>query len=135
MHLFKAKLSRLIGLITIATTACQSDAQARLAPAAMAEVSASATACHKADAMWNEKILPSRYAQLPPLTRPGMIDLFTLMQSSYSEQALTSHGDELAPGRQKLVHAFGAEGRMQLVVNPAAMPVNPTPTHRSPDWR
>ena len=121
MQFFKTKIRcRLIGLIAIAATGCQSVAP--ITPAPMLPISAapSGTACQKADAMWYDKILPSRYAQLPPLTSPGMVDLLKLMTGSFSERALTSHGDELELGRHKLIHAFGAEARMHLVVSPKA---------------
>ena len=123
MKLFKTRTSsRLIGLIAIAATGtgCQSAAQI---PHTSVSTSAipSGTACQKADAMWREKILPSRYAQLPPLTSPGIAGLIKLMTNRFSVKALTSNGDELEPGRRKLIHAFGAEARMRLVVSPKAM--------------
>ncbi len=68
------------------------------------------SACQKADSMWNVRIVPSRYEQLPPLTSPGVFDLFKLLTSSFSVKALTSEGDELEYGRHKLIHAFGAGG-------------------------
>lgn len=123
MQFFKTKMpSRLVGLIAIAATGCQSEALIPIAPAAPIQAISSGTACQKADAMWNDKILPSRYAQLPPLTSPGMMGLLKLMTGSFSEQALTSHGDELEPGRHKIIHAFGAEARMHFVVSPKARP-------------
>lgn len=121
MKLFKTKMSsRLIGLIAIAVTGCQSAAQI---PHASVPTNAipSGTACQKADAMWHDKILPSRYAQLPPLTSPGIVGLLKLMTDRFSVKALTSTGDELEPGRRKLIHAFGAEARMRLVVSAKAM--------------
>lgn len=121
MKLFKTKTSsRLIGLIAIAVTGCQSAAQI---PHASVPTNAipSGTACQKADAMWHDKILPSRYAQLPPLTSPGIVGLLKLMTDRFSVKALTSTGDELEPGRRKLIHAFGAEARMRLVVSAKAM--------------
>ncbi|WP_417066637.1 hypothetical protein [Niveibacterium terrae] len=82
--------------------------------------SAALSACAKADFIWNERILPSRYAQLPPLTTPGLHDLLALLSSHYSVKALSHEGDEMEPGRRKLVHAFGAEARLKLVVDPAS---------------
>lgn len=121
MQFFKKKLCRrLVGLIAIATTGCQSNAPILIAPAVPIRAISLGTACQKADAMWHDKILPSRYAQLPPLTSPGVIGLVKLMTGSFSEKALTSHGDELEPGRHKLIHAFGAEARMHFVVSPKA---------------
>jgi len=79
------------------------------------------TACQKADSMWSEKIVPSRYDHLPPLTSPGVFDLFKLATSSFSIKALTTEGDELEVGRRKLIHSFGAEARLKLVINPDAV--------------
>jgi hypothetical protein len=120
MQLHKDKmLLRLIGLIAIAATGCQSTdpfpgerAQNPLMPAR--------TACQKADSMWNDKIVPSRYDQLPPLTSPGILDLLKLITGSFSVKALTAKGDELEEGRHKLIHAFGAEARLRLVISPGA---------------
>jgi len=71
--------------------------------------------------MWNNKIVPSRYVHLPPLTSPGVFDLLKLATSSFSIKALTTDGDELEEGRRKLIHAFGAEARLQLVISPGAV--------------
>jgi hypothetical protein len=70
--------------------------------------------------MWNDKIMPSRYASLPPLTAPGMFALLRLLTGHFSAGAFTEPGDELAPGRRKLIHAFGAEARLRLVITPTA---------------
>ena len=78
------------------------------------------TACEKADAMWRQKILPSRYAGLPPLQGVGFGDLLALADTAFSLQALTVEGDELAPGRRKRIHAFGAEARLRLEIDPQA---------------
>jgi len=75
----------------------------------------SSTACQKADAMWNDKIVPTRYGSLPPLTSPGILDLLTLASTSFTIRSLTNDGDELDAGHRKLVHAFGAEVRFRLV--------------------
>jgi hypothetical protein len=82
--------------------------------------SAARSACAKADFIWNERILPSRYTQLPPLAAPGLHDLLKLLSSRYSVKALSHEGDEMEPGRRKLVHPFGAEARLKLVVDPAS---------------
>ena len=106
-------------LLGIAVAGCQS---AELTPAAPAPnpVLSARSACQKADAMWNDKILSSRYEQLPALTSPGIFDLLTLVTGSFSAKALTTQGDELEPGRRKLIHAFGAEARLRLVISPGA---------------
>ena len=78
------------------------------------------TACQKTDAMWNEKIIPTRYSQLPPLTGVGFFDFLKLANSSFTIKALTTNGDELEEGRRKLVHAFGAEARLRLEILPGA---------------
>ena len=120
MQLHKDKmLLRLIGLFAIAAAGCQS---ADPIPVARAQntVMPPRTACQKADSMWNDKIVPSRYDQLPPLTSPGIFDLLKLTTSSFSVKALTSEGDELEQGRRKLIHAFGAEARLRLVISPGA---------------
>jgi hypothetical protein len=121
MHFFRNKIHLLsFGLIAIAATGCQSLAQPPLALVST-HASSSGTDCEKADAMWRGRILPSRYAQLPPLTSPGIIDSVKLMTPGFSVKALTFHGDELEPGREKLIHAFGAEARLRLVINPSAI--------------
>ena len=81
---------------------------------------AQSTACQKADSIWNDKILPSRYIKLPPLTEIGFFDLSKLADTRFSIKALTSSSDELEEGRRKLVHAFGAEARLKLVIFPEA---------------
>lgn len=120
MHLHHSKtFLRIIGLFAFVVTGCQS---ADLIPFSdMPDpVILPRSACQKADAMWNVKIVPSRYEQLPPLTSPGIFDLFKLLTSSFSVKALTSEGDELEHGRRKLIHAFGAEARLRLVIAPEA---------------
>ena len=119
MQLHKDKmLLRLIGLFAIAAAGCQS---ADPIVHAQNPVMPSRTACQKADSMWNDKIVPSRYVQLPPLTSPGIFDLLTLATSSFSVKALTAEGDELEQGRRKLIHAFGAEARLRLVISHEAV--------------
>ena len=109
----------LIGLFVFLVTGCQS---ADLNPDVLTLNSNTLqrSACQKADAMWNDKIIPSRYDLLPTLTSPGILDLFKLATSSFSIKALTSEGDELEIGRRKLIHAFGAEARLRLVIAPGA---------------
>lgn len=111
------RLLLVISLLSIAATGCQNGEQIPHANTSNLTVSPR-TACQKADAMWNDKILPSRYDQLPPLISPGVIDLLTLITPSFSVKALTTEGDELEEGRHKLIHAFGTEARMRLVINP-----------------
>ena len=101
MQFIRDEIRRLFfGLIAIAATGCQSVAQSPL-PFAPTRPSSSGSDCEKADAMWHDKILPSRYAQLPPLSSPGIIDSIKLMTPNFSVKALTFHGDELEPGRKK----------------------------------
>ena len=114
----------LIALLAVVTVGCQSadlaaSAPAHLAPTPLAPLAAR-TACQKADSMWDTKIIPSRYAQLPALTSPGFMDFLTLITGHFSLKALTTQGDELEPGRRKLIHAFGAEARLRLVISPGA---------------
>ncbi len=109
----------LICLLAIAASGCQSADPIPVAPAPN-PVLPPRTACQKADSMWNDKIVPSRYAQLPPLASPGIVDLLKLTSSSFSVKALTAEGDELEQGRRKLIHAFGAEARLRLVISPQA---------------
>jgi hypothetical protein len=118
MHMRKnKKLWQLMGVISIAAAGCQSATQIPMARPSDT-VMASRTACQKADAMWNEKIVPSRYEQLYALSSPGILDLLTLAPSGFSVKALTGEGDELEPGRRKLIHSFGAEARLRLVISP-----------------
>lgn len=108
-------LLRLIGLFACLTSGCQSaDLSPNVRPSNAA--TSSLSACQKADAMWNDKIIPSRYDQLPPLTSPGIFDLLKLATSRFSVKALTNEGDELEKGRRKLIHAFGTEARLRLVI-------------------
>lgn len=113
-------IRRLIGLAAFMAAGCQS---ADLHPERSAPDPANAplSACQKADEMWNDKILPSRYDALPALTSPGVFDLLSLLTSHFSAKAFTSDGDELEEGRRKLIHAFGAEARLRLVIAPGAI--------------
>lgn len=74
--------------------------------------------CQKAEAMWQSQILPTRYAQLPPLSSPGLTELWQLAHTDFSSKAFSHEGDELEPGRRKLIHARGAEARLRWVANP-----------------
>lgn len=103
--------------LALASSACQSSGPAAAFPVT---VTSGLSACAKADLIWNERILPSRYTELPPLTAPGISDLLRLLSSHYSVKALSHEGDEMEPGRRKLVHAFGAEARFRLVVDAGA---------------
>jgi hypothetical protein len=114
---YKNKVLLLIGLCAIATTGCQSTGPISTVHAPD-PVASTRTACQKASAMWNDKIVPSRYDQLPPLTSPGIFDLLTLAPTNFSVKALTTEGDELEEGRHKLIHALGAEARMRLLISP-----------------
>lgn len=113
---------RMVGLFALAATGCQSADPRPTAHPSLSEPLR--TACQKADAMWSDMILPSRYAQLPPLTSVGILDLFTLARTSFTIKALAAEGDELEAGRHKLLHSYGAEARMRWVVNPAAISNN-----------
>ena len=62
----------------------------------------SMTACQKADSMWNDKIIPTIYGDLPALTAPGVMDLFTLAQTAFTIRSLTNDSDELDEGHRKL---------------------------------
>lgn len=77
-------------------------------------------ACEKAAAMWNGKILPSRHAELPPLSGVGFMDVLAITQRTFSIKAFINPGDELEAGRRKRIHAFGAEARLRLEILPAA---------------
>ena len=78
------------------------------------------TACQKADSMWNDKIIPTIYGDLPTLTAPGIWDLFTLASTSFTIRSLTNDSDELDVGHRKLVHAWGAEARFRFVSTKSA---------------
>lgn len=107
-------------LFAIAATGCRSADPIPLAARAPHPVLSPSSACQKADSMWNDKIVPSRYEQLPPLVSPGVFDLLQLINSGFSVKALTTEGDELEPGRRKLIHAFGIVARLRLVISPGA---------------
>ena len=78
-------------------------------PAAVAGTSNTAlNACEKAEMMWNGKIVPSIYGELPALTAPGLRDLLDLASTRFTIRSLTNDGDELDAGRRKSVHARGA---------------------------
>ncbi len=113
LHIFKL-FAGLLCFLAITSTACLG------ADLATVPTATRHTACQKADAMWNEKIIPSRYAQLPPLTGVGFFDLLKLANTSFSMKVLTSNSDELEEGRRKRVHAFGAEAQLRLVILPGA---------------
>ena len=110
----------LISLVAVAAVGCQSVERVAATPKPTSAL-ASRNACQKADSMWSDKIVPTRYAQLPALTSPGFLDLFTLLTGQFALKALTTQGDELEAGRSKLIHAFGTEARLRLEVNPAAI--------------
>ena len=101
------------GLLPIALllTACQSTPPVAAKPVATPAY-VTATSCEKADAMWNDRILASRYAQLPPLTSVGFSDFLAVTNRAFSRKAFTNEGDELEAGRKKRIHAFGAEARL-----------------------
>ncbi len=80
----------------------------------------SLTACQKADSMWNDKIIPTMYGDLPTLTAPGICDLFTLAKTSFTIRSLTNDSDELDVGHRKLVHAWGSEARFRFVSTKSA---------------
>lgn len=80
----------------------------------------SLTACQKADFMWNDKIIPTIYSDLPALTATGIGDIFKLAQTSFTIRSLTNDGDELDVGRRKLVHAWGVVARFRFVSSKAA---------------
>jgi len=80
----------------------------------------SLTACEKADLMWNDKIIPTLYGDLPALTAPGVGDLFKLARTRFTIRSLTNDGDELDAGRRKVVHAWGAAARFRFVSSKAA---------------
>lgn len=48
----------------------------------------SLTVCQKADSMWNDKIIPTIYGDLPALTSPGVWDIFKLAQTSFTIRSL-----------------------------------------------
>jgi hypothetical protein len=78
------------------------------------------TACQNADSMWNDKIIPTIYGDLPALTTPGVLDLVTLAQTGFTIRSLTNDSDELDVGHRKLVHAWGAEARFRFVSSKSA---------------
>lgn len=80
----------------------------------------SLTACQKADSMWNEKIIPTIYGDLPALTAPGVWDLITLARTGFTIRSLNNDSDELDSGHRKLVHAWGAEARFRFVSRKSA---------------
>lgn len=110
---------RLLGLAAVLAAGCQHGdlhSQTR----APEPASAHRSACEKADELWNDRILASRYETLPALTSPGIFDLFSLLNSHFSAKAFTSEGDELEEGRRKVIHAFGTEARMRLLIAPGS---------------
>ena len=114
----------LISLVVAAATGCQSVERAAAAPTPDPAL-ASRSACQKADYMWNDKITPSRYAQLPALTSPGLLDVLKLITGHFSLKALTTQGDELEPllGCFRKSHGFGSAPRV----------MHDTKAHDAPD--
>ena len=80
----------------------------------------SSTACQKAYSMWNDKIIPTMYGDLPALTTPGFLDLITLARTRFTIRSLTNDSDELDVGHRKLVHAWGGEARFSFVSSKSA---------------
>ena len=80
----------------------------------------SLTASQEADYMWNDKIIPTMYGNLPTLTSPGVRDLLTLAKTGFTIRSLTNDSDELDVGHRKLVHAWGAEARFRFVPGKSA---------------
>ncbi len=111
----------LFAVFVFAAAGCKNSAAQPLSPTDD-PITPSRSACEKADFMWNDRIVPTQYgAELPALTAPGIWDVFKLAMPGFTVKSLTAGGDELEPGRRKLVHAFGAVARFRFVANgPAA---------------
>lgn len=119
MLLIKAS-TILFALLVFTATGCKNSAAQPLTSTGDA-VALSQSACQKADLVWNSKIVPSQYgAELPALTAPGIWDVARLAMPGFTVKSLTAGGDELEPGRRKLVHAFGAVARFRFVASRAA---------------
>ena len=103
--------------LTLLLCACQG-----VPPVAAEQTPPTATlgACEKAETMWRDRILQSRYEVLPPLSGVGVSDLLAVLNREFSLKAFTTEGDELEPGRRKRIHAFGAEARLRLEILPSA---------------
>ena len=92
----------------------------------------SSTACQKADSMWNDKIIPSLYADLPVLTAPGVLDLIALARTSFTIRSLTNDSDEL-DGEPRLVSVSYPASRHVAI--PESMKVVPTVSSAGCRWR
>ncbi len=103
--------------ISVVLSACQGSPPVA---AWQAPPAAQLGACEKAETMWRDKILPSRYEELPPLSGVGFTDLLAVLNRAFSLKAFTTEGDELETGRRKRIHAYGAEARLRLEILPSA---------------
>jgi hypothetical protein len=80
----------------------------------------SMTASQKADSLWNDRIIPTTYGNLPALTSPGILDLFTLARTSFTIRTLTNDSDELDANHRRLIHAWGSEARFRFIPGKSA---------------
>lgn len=107
--------TRILLPILLLLAACQG-----MPPVAADPAPVTATACEKAETLWHDRILASRYEQLPPLTSVGFGDFLAVTNRAFSLKAFTSEGDELEAGRKKRIHAFGAEARLRFEPVPSS---------------
>jgi hypothetical protein len=73
------------------------------------------TAGQKQDILWS-KILENPYPddKLPN----GNLSPVQLLMPSYDEKSFTHDGDEMIPGRTKLIHTYGSAGKVELQIFP-----------------
>lgn len=67
----------------------------------------------KAKYLWQERVLPTAYKELPPI-RSSLLDL----RKSFLSVAFDHASDEMPEGRRKLIHGFGTVAWVMLRVQP-----------------
>lgn len=69
------------------------------------------SAQHKQSFLWNERILPSRYDQLPPLQKIDLIGLVLTPLRKKMDRSV----DEAPMGWKKAIHAHGSVAKIQFI--------------------
>lgn len=64
--------------------------------------------------IWN-KILQTKYAEIPPYHDTGFFKKLKLLCPSFAEKAITHTGDEMIPGREKHIHSSGSVIKVSFV--------------------
>ncbi|XP_055331025.1 uncharacterized protein LOC129583293 [Paramacrobiotus metropolitanus] len=81
----------------------------------------SLTAAKKLDLVWNN-VQKGVYSMnsLPQMDPSSTLQLPKVFDPEYLKHAFLHHGEEMLPGRQKLIHSFGSVAKVELVITPEA---------------